>query len=206
MVLFIDETEADDYFIVAGLLVSSEQSVSLAYKRVRKSASKFPLSTHLKEKVFIEFKSVLIDREFQKIKIKMLNEIKELDGAVIYSCYVKKNKDMKQILKESVYITLLANIINSINEPVHVIFDRFNKRDFEDLIINTFAGFDNVKSIEPCDSQTVAGLQFADNICSTIRLHITGHGSQNFFTIIEGMVREVWLGRLSISRENDTLK
>lgn len=191
MILFIDETETEEYFIVAGLLAKSEQEVDLAYKRLRKNVSKYPLSKHAKEKVFIEFKSTLIDRQFQRIKIRMLNEIKELDGAVIYSCYIKKHKNMKQVLKESVYITLLSNIINSVEEPIRVIFDRFNKKDFEQAIINSFIDFDNVESISPYDSQTVAGLQFADNICSTIRLHMTGFDDRNYYSIIEEMIHEV---------------
>ncbi|MDO5332238.1 MAG: DUF3800 domain-containing protein [Bacillota bacterium] len=191
MVLFIDETEAEEYFIVAGLLAKSEQEVDLAYKRLRKSISNYPLSNHVKEKIFTEFKSTLIDRQFQKIKFKILEEIKELDGVVIYSCYIKKHKNMKQVLKESVYITLLSNIINSIDGPIKVVFDCFNKSDFEQTIISSFDDFDNVESIAPCDSQTVPGLQFADNICSTIRLHLTGLDDKNYYSFIEEIVQKV---------------
>ena len=37
MVLYVDETENDDFFIVAGLLVESEEAVNESYKRFKKA-------------------------------------------------------------------------------------------------------------------------------------------------------------------------
>ena len=183
MVLYIDETEHFGYFIVAGLLAKSEQDVQLAYKKFKKKVSNYPLSNKLKEKVFLEFKSTILDGQFQKIKENMLLEINSLDGAIIYSFYVKKHKEMKQVLKESVYITLLSNIINSIEESVDIVFDKFNNKEFEESIISAFSDFSIVNSIVPMDSQTSSGLQFVDNICSVIRLHLTNQDEEDYFEI-----------------------
>lgn len=188
MVLYIDETEHFGYFIVAGLLAKSEQDVQLAYKKFKKKVSNYPLSNKLKEKVFLEFKSTILDGQFQKIKENMLLEINSLDGAIIYSFYVKKHKEMKQVLKESVYITLLSNIINSIEESVDIVFDKFNNKEFEESIISAFSDFSIVNSIVPMDSQTSSGLQFVDNICSVIRLHLTNQDEEDYFEIIKEKV------------------
>lgn len=191
MVLYVDETEHEEYFIVAGLLASSEQDVNLAYKKFKKGVQNYPLTSKTKQRIFLEFKSTLIDKQFQKIKNKMLQQIREIEGAILYSCYVKKQKNMKQVLKESVYITLLSNIINSIDQPVNVIFDEFKNKKFENLIAETFKNFDNVESIVPCDSQEDPGLQFADNVCSVVRLHLTEHDKNNYYSYIESMIKEV---------------
>ena len=122
---------------------------------------------------------------------KIKTEIKEIDGVVLYSCYVKKQKNMKQVLKESVYITLLSNIINNIEESVEVIFDSFNKKDFEESIVSTFMEFNNVISIRPFNSQWSAGLKFADNLCSVIRLHLTDRDEYNYYEIISEKVIKV---------------
>ena len=190
MTIYIDETEHEDYFIVAGLLAKSEHDIELAYKRFKKGISQFPLTNNLKRKVYLEFKSTILDRQFQRIKKRLLKEISEIDGVIIYSCYIKKQKNMKQFLKESVYITLLSNIINSITTDVDVIFDEFRNKVFEESIISTFSEFDNVKSISKDDSQNNPGLQFADNICSVIRLHLTDSDSNNFYEIIESKVQK----------------
>lgn len=191
MILYVDETEHEEYFIVAGLLADTEHAVESAYKSFKKSVANYPLKNDAKQRIFLEFKSTLIDKRFQKIKDKMLHEIRDLNGVIIYSCYVKKRKNMKQALKESVYITLLSNIINSIEEPTDIIFDEFKKNDFEDTIVDTFSDFDNVKSITPFDSQQMAGLQFADNICSVIRMHLTDQDTNEYYSIIEDLIRNV---------------
>ncbi len=191
MILYIDETEHEDYFIVAGLLAKSEQEVNLAYKKFKKGVKNYPLTNKTKQKIFLEFKSTLIDRQFQKIKIKLLQQIQEIDGVVLYSCYVKKQKNMKEVLKESVYITLLSNIINSIDQNIDVIFDEFKNKKFEDSIVNTFIDFENVNSITPRNSQEVPGLQFADNVCSVVRLYVTASDENDYFSHIESIVRSV---------------
>lgn len=91
MILYIDETENDNYFIVTGLLVTSKQNVDMTYKRFKKKVNAMNLSPKRKEKNFNEFKSVILDREFQKIKKIMLIEIMKLKNQIIYSCYLKKD-------------------------------------------------------------------------------------------------------------------
>lgn len=59
---------------------------------------------------------------------------------------------------------------------------------FEDLIIETFESFDNVKTIAPRDSQELPGLQFADNVCSVVRLHLTEHDKNNYYSYIKSMI------------------
>ena len=44
-----------------------------------------------------------------------------------------------QILKESVYITLLSNIIAAVDQPCEVVFDGFGKNDFENNIVSAFS-------------------------------------------------------------------
>ena len=191
MVLYIDETEHQNYFIVGGILAKSEADVELAYKRFKKSVSSLPIKKAAKEKLFLEFKSTIVDERYQRIKFKLLNELINIDGVIIYSCYIKKQKDMKQTLKESVYITLLSNIINSIDEQVEVIFDSFNKKDFEESIVSTFMDFNNVASIKPLNSQWSQGLKFADNVCSVIRLHLTDRDKYGYYNIISQRVKNV---------------
>lgn len=191
MILYIDETEHEEYFIVAGLLARSEQEVNLAYKQFKKSVKNYPMTEKAKQNIFLEFKSTLIDIRFQRIKTKMLQYIGELDGVVLYSCYIKKQKNMKEVLKESVYITLLSNIVNSIEDHVDIIFDEFKNKKFEDSIVSTFIDFDNVDSIAPRNSQEIPGLQFADNVCSVVRLQLTGHDKDGYYSCIEHMIRSV---------------
>ena len=121
----------------------------------------------------------------------MLLEIKEIDGAIIYSCYMIKNAQFNQALKEATYIVLLSNIVANIKEPVDIIFDSFSKEDFEANIIRSMQSFDVVNSIMPCHSELEPGLQFIDNICSAIRLHEADSDKDGFYIIIEEMVHKV---------------
>lgn len=190
MIIYIDETEHDDFFIVAGLFAKSDNDIILAYKHFKNSISHFPLSQNVKRNVFLEFKSTILDKQYQRIKKRLLSEITTIDGSVIFSCYTKKQKNLKQHQKESIYISLLSNIINSIDENVDIVFDEFKNRKFEEAIISTLSQFQNVHSISKNDSQSCPGLQFADNICSVIRLHLTDSDSDYYYEIIESMVRE----------------
>ena len=106
MVLYVDETENDDYFIVTGLLVESEADVSAVYSRFKKRADKHKISPKYKSKLFTEFKSTILDKRFQKIKVIMLEELNAIDYCVIYSCYIKKESILTQENKERVYIQL----------------------------------------------------------------------------------------------------
>ena len=191
MVLYIDETENADYFIVTGLLASSTADVKASYKRFKNKAQKINIPSKYKGKVFTEFKSTILDRDYSRIKRYMLEEIAELDGAVIYSCRLKKTPRINQVVKESIYITLLSSILSELKEETTVIFDRFGKPDFEEKIIKSAEINTNITDIYACDSQMDPGLQFADNLCSVIRHHKAETDIHNFYEIIERLVREV---------------
>ena len=191
MILYVDETENEEFFIVAGLLVQSEKDVKIAYKQLKNSISNYSLSKHAKERVFLEFKSTLIDPRFQRIKRRLLKTVSSLNGSILYSCYIKKHGMLKQLQKESVYLTLLSRIVNSVEEQLVIIFDRFNKQDFERKIIHTIMEHKNVSSIESRDSQLEPGLQFADNVCSTLRLYLSGEDKNHYYSIIETIVHKV---------------
>ena len=68
MVLYVDETENDDYFIVTGLLVNSQTDIINTYNHFKKRADKLKIAPKEKGKLFTEFKSTLLDNRFQKIK------------------------------------------------------------------------------------------------------------------------------------------
>ena len=52
MILFVDETECEDYFIVAGLLTDSKLKTDATFKKFKKKVKNFPISTKDKEKIF----------------------------------------------------------------------------------------------------------------------------------------------------------
>lgn len=190
MILYVDETECGDYFIVAGLLTESKEKTDYAYKRFKKKIKNIPLSANQKEKIFVEFKSVLLDKEFQKIKIRMLEHINNLDYSVLFSVYNKIDCKMNQETKEKQYIELLNNIVSHIDTDIDIIFDAFNKKDFEQNIIDTISTHKTVLSIKKQDSRLEAGVQFIDNICSIIRLNKT-NVENDFFRFIESKVIEL---------------
>ena len=191
MLLYVDETENRDYFIVTGLLVNSREDAERAYRSFKKKARKMPVSKRDKAKVFTEFKSTLLDRHYQKMKIKMIESVSEIDRHVIYSCHVKKNKAFPQNYKEDVYIALLSRIVVSIDENMSIIFDAFNKQDFEDRIIERISGYINVQAIMPRDSQKEAGLQIVDNLCSIMRMHVSGTDIYDFYSMVKDWVQNV---------------
>ena len=191
MILYVDETENNDFFIVSGLLVDSEESTKLAYKQFKKSIKGFKISEKAKSNLYTEFKSTIMDARYQRIKMKMLERISTIpDAKIIYSCYRKKINPLNQVLKESVYITLLSSIVSAINEQADIIFDRFGIDDFEESIAKSVVG-GNIESVTPQDSQKVEGLQFVDNVCSTIRLYRSGNDSHDFYSTIKNIVIEV---------------
>lgn len=191
MLLYVDETENKEYFIVTGLLVNSREDAEHAYKSFKKKARKMPVSKRDKAKVFTEFKSTLLDRHYQKIKIKMIESVAEIDRHVIYSCYIKKNKAFPQNYKEDVYIAMLSKIVLSIEEDISIIFDAFNKQDFEERIIERISGYINVQAIMARDSQKEAGLQIVDNMCSIMRMHVSGTDTHDFYSMVEDWVQKV---------------
>ena len=191
MYLFVDETECPEYFIVTGLLVNSKEDVELAYKRFKKRIKMIPMLPKLKAQLFTEFKSTVMDRTFQKIKTKMLNELNTIHHQVIYSCYIKKQTHFSQEEKEHVYIEMISRIIWAVSDDINVRFDRFNKPVFENSIVSKLSSFQNVVSAIPVDSQSETGIQFADNLCSVVRLYRTGKDENNFYDIIKLCLKEV---------------
>lgn len=75
VILYVDETENENYFIVAGLLTESKAITDLAYKHFKKKLKSMKLSQKTRQKICLEFKSYLLDRHYQKIKLTMLKEI-----------------------------------------------------------------------------------------------------------------------------------
>ena len=191
MTLFVDETENEDFFIVTGLLVRSKEDVDLAYRKFKKGISGAHISNKLKQSLFTEFKSVQLDHHFQALKRRMLLEIMEFDNSIIYSCHVKKDKLFYQKKKEDVYILLLSKIVTSLESETDIIYDAFNKSDFEQRINTTIAPFVNVRSIKAMDSRLEAGLQFVDNVCSVIRLQKSDKDQYSYYEIIESRIKTV---------------
>lgn len=191
MLLFVDETENDTYFIVTGLLVESQNDIDLIYSRFKKKAKQINISGKKRAQLFTEFKSTLMDRNYQKLKITMLSELSSINHYIIYSCYIKKDAYFPQILKEDIYIQLLSKIVENASCDLNIIFDTFNKQDFESNIINTISSFPSVLSIESCDSQRNPGLQFVDNLCSTCRHHLDDDDPNKFYDIIKEKIKEV---------------
>ena len=183
MILFVDETECKDYFIVAGLLTESKSKTDDAFKRFKKKVKNFPIPPKKKEKLFTEFKSVLLDKEYQKIKVCMLEHIDSLNYSIIYSVYKKDDNKFDQDSKEHIYIQLLNKIVSNIDDQIDIIFDTFNKKDFEEKIIKSLSQLSNVDSIKSQDSEIEFGLQFIDNICSIIRLHVDRKESTLYYLL-----------------------
>ena len=52
MILYVDETENDDFFIVCGLLVSSVEVIETSYKHFKKAVKNYPISDNEKQIVF----------------------------------------------------------------------------------------------------------------------------------------------------------
>ena len=160
-------------------------------KRFKNRIKDINVPVKYRAKVYTEFKSTLLDKDYRRIKNIMLEEIRSLDGVIIYSCYIKKTPIINQVQKESIYITLLSSILSSVDNPTTVYFDRFGKKDFEDRIISSTEGMEFIKSICPRDSQVEPGLQFVDNICSVIRLYKSNEDINNYYDMISDLINEV---------------
>lgn len=191
MILYVDETENGEYFIVTGLLLESREITEKMYKSFKRKARNMTVSKRDKASLFTEFKSTMLDKHYQRIKIKMIETIVEQEHSVIYSCYIKKNKGFPQNFKEDTYIALLSRIILSIEANVSVIFDSFNKADFEARIIKRMSEYNNVQAIMARDSQLEGGLQFVDNMCSVIRMKMSDSDKHGFYPMIEKWVQKV---------------
>lgn len=191
MILYVDETETDDYFIVAGMLVESKEAVLLRYKQFKNKIKDYKISPREKQSLYHEFKSVKLEKHHQRIKIKMMEEITEISDCIIYSSYIKKDTKLYQEAKEDIYISLLTRMVSCIAEPIDVMFDAFNKKDFEKKIILSILPLANVEKITAGDSILEPGLQFVDNVCGAIRLSKLDNDGWGFFDIIAKIVKEV---------------
>jgi len=191
MILFVDETENEEFFIVTGLLVYSRDVADHVLKRFKKKAYNMPVAKRDKSKLFTEFKSTILDKHYQRIKFQLIDSLLEEDHKIIYSCYIKKGKAFPQHFKEDMYISMLSRIVLHIEQDVSIIFDTFNKKDFEERIVNRISLHKNVQAIMSRDSQLEAGLQIVDNMCSIIRLHLSETDHYKFYDKIEKWVTKV---------------
>lgn len=189
MILYVDETENDQFFIVAGLLVNSEKDVLESYKRFKNSVKEIKIPRKYKSKAFKEFKSIIIDKHYRKINIKMLKEINTVSYRIIYGVYEKNNVLFNQQKKEKVYIGLLLSLITNIDENIEIIYDEFCNKKFEINIESNIKKCKNVLSIKPENSQNNPGLQYVDNVCSVIRLKLTKLDKNNFYNYISKIIR-----------------
>lgn len=185
MILYVDETENNDYFIVAGLLVESKEQTDFVFKQFKRKVKNFRLTPREKEKVFIEFKATILDREYQRIKVCMLEHINRMNYSVFYSVYPKNGQKFYQEYKEQEYIRMLEKIVSNINKNIDIIFDAFKKKDFEEKIIKIISSKENVLSIQKRDSRLEDGLKFVDNICSIIRLYKTSQNTVFYHLLSE---------------------
>lgn len=191
MILYIDETENAQFFIVAGIIAKSDTDIELSYKQFKKSLNGLKLSDKAKARLFTEFKSTILDRSYQSIKLKMLKQISTVDAEILCSIYKKKTPKLSQVQKEAIYTTLFSNILGALESGTDIVFDRFGISDFEERVSGLVSMYNNVSSITPGDSEIYHGLQFADNICSTLRLHVSNEDIFKFYVQIQAMVLEV---------------
>lgn len=190
MILYVDETENTEYFILTGLLLESESIANDIYYSFKKKAANYKISEDLRARLFTEFKSTLMDRMFQPLKKKMIEEINSVDNVVIYSIYVKKEKSIKKSIKNKIYIRMLTKMINSVDQDFEIVFDK-NVPDYDENIILAASKISNVISIKSADSQLTPGLQLVDNMCSIIRRKYSMSDDDHFYELIEENVREV---------------
>ena len=121
----------------------------------------------------------------------MLNELGKFPYSAIFTCTVKKNSRFLQNDKERAYINSISRIVSSCNCEIDVVFDRFRINSFEKNIVKKLLSFENVKSARPAESQKEFGIQFVDNLCSSIRLYKTNNDKYSFYKLIEDRVKEV---------------
>ena len=187
--LYIDESLDEKAFVVGGILVNSEKDLLLAYGQFKKQIMNIPMTRKQKEKVTYEFKSIVLERTYPQIKRKLLYKLNILDCNIVYS-YKKLDTKLIQEDKEKYYIELLSKIVSNINKDVTiVIFDSFGNAKFENKIVKEISKIKNVKSITKDESYNNKGLQFADNVCSVIRKHISG--DNEYYKIISKKVVEI---------------
>lgn len=72
-----------------------------------------------------------------------------------------------------------------------IVFDSFNKKDFESRIKKRISEMENVIRIQPANSELVPGIMFIDNLCGVLRLKECGEDINHFYEIIEHIVVDV---------------
>ena len=189
--LYIDESFDQNVFIVGGIVTNEEKEIFKVYSKLKKQIKGMPLSSLKKRTILYEFKSVILDKSFPKIKRRLLKLIKSSNINVIYSCdYI--NGTLKQEKKEKIYLKLLKNIINHINDDIVIFtFGSFNNPHFNSEIEKEIKKLRNVKEVLCMNSYDSKGLQFADNVVGTIRRHISGIDVNNDYEIISNKVISV---------------
>ena len=105
--------------------------------------------------------------------------------------FIKKDKKIKQSIKEKIYLKAIRSIVSSIDTDIDVVFDGFSKNEFVNNIRDLLMSLNNVQSAVPGDSQLVPGLQFIDNVCSALRRYKSGTDKYGFYDIIKKNVKEV---------------
>ena len=186
--LYIDESYDQNVFVIGGIIAKKEKDVNTLYNKFKKQIKEIPLPRRQKDKITYEFKSILLDRSYPKIKRKLLLQIKNSDLEIIYSYKTLYNK-LKQKNKEYIYITLLKKIIENINDDVTIVtFDSFNQKILNNKITNEILKLNNVTKVICKDSYDSKGLQFADNVVGTIRRHLSGIDINNDYEIISNKV------------------
>ena len=86
---------------------------------------------------------------------------------------------------------MLYTILGFLDQKTTVVFDRFGKKDFELNIIDKMQSINVIEDIYAKDSQLDPGLQFVDNICSVIRLHLSHKDRFYYYNYIENIVTEI---------------
>ena len=190
MILYVDETENVEYFILTGLLLESEKVAKDIYYSFKRKANGYKMPENLKAKLYTEFKSTLMDEKFPTLKKKMIEEIKAVDNLIIYSIYVKKDKRLEKDLKFDLYTRMLSKIIESVGQDLDIVFDKCSNNSVDEFITKTISKVQNVNSIKAADSQLTPGLQLVDNICSIIRRKYTNSDINGHYELIASNIKE----------------
>ena len=190
MILYVDETENVEYFILTGLLLESEKVAKDIYYSFKRKANRYKMPENLKAKLYTEFKSTLMDEKFPTLKKKMIEEIKAVDNLIIYSIYVKKDKRLEKDLKFDLYTRMLSKIIESVGQDLDIVFDKCSNNSVDEFITKTISKVQNVNSIKAADSQLTPGLQLVDNMCSIIRRKYTNSDINGHYELIASNIKE----------------
>ncbi len=191
MVLFVDETENEDLFIVGGILVESREDAIRAYNRFKKRIKDFKIPNRYRMELYREFKSTLLDSDYPRIKQRMLEEINQLNCRLIYACSEKTDERFVQELKERTYVALLSRITSFLEEDVSIVFDSFNIPSFDVKIVHELSKMMNVQAIMGRNSQSEPGLQLADNLCSVFRHNKAASQKTEWYEMLESKISEV---------------